>query len=407
MNLAAETTSSSAVFQRGLCPSAVGFAVLNTPQQRRFRRIILPVSTTNCRALAYFLGGVIPAKLAVLYVIGASIWPDSGGYIAFAGAILDQGKAFRPIDWIGGGATPPFLFRLAGYPLVLAGAELVSAENYAWVTVIFQVFLNVISVVLVFKVIAHLGFSIGQIIAVLTLYVFSDSLLLDNSILSDSIYSSLFNIVVFSLIGHAVGCWRLTLPGTLGLGFLWGFSTWTRDSGIYFTYIPAILALAGAKRVSGGFARRLSLLCAFLIVVFGMTGAYAALNKYRTGEYFFSITGVANWLHPIFAMAKYGYAWPFDGDDPVSEMAREGLPDYEYPTQLAFIQKLHTRCKCTPTELQSLLFSKYLATIAHHPFAYLRMVWRTFHISASPLCSPIRWRRSINSLSLEHQYNTN
>jgi hypothetical protein len=339
----------------------------------------LPVATTNCRAFAYFLGGVIPAKLAVLYLIGPSIWPDTGGYTAFAEAILDQGKAFRPTDWIGGPAIPPFVFRLAGYPLVLAAAELLSAENYTSITVIFQIFLNVVSVVLVFKVIARLGFSVGQIIAILTLYVFSDSLLFDNSILSDSIYSSLFNIVVFSLIGHAIGCWRLTLPGTLGLGFLWGFSTWTRDSGIYFTYVPAILILAGARRNGGGFARRLSFLCAFLIVVVGMTGAYAALNKYRTGEYFFSITGVANWLHPVFAMAKYGYARPFDGDDPVSEMLREGLPDYEYPTQLAFIQKLHTRCKCTPTELQSLLFSKYFATIVHHPFAYLRMVWRNFH----------------------------
>jgi hypothetical protein len=339
----------------------------------------LPVSTTNWRAFAYFLAAVIPAKLAVLYLIGPSIWPDTGGYTAFAEAILDQGRAFRPIDWISGSAAPPFVFRLAGYPLVLAGAGLLSVKNYASIIVIFQIFLNVISIVLIFKVIAYLRFSVGQIIAVLVLYVFSDSLLLDNSILSDSVYSSLFNIVVFSLIGHAIGCWRLTLLGALGLGFLWGFSTWTRDSGIYFTYVPVVLILAGAGRNAGGYPRRLSFLCIFLIVVIGMTGAYAALNKYRTGEYFFSITGVANWLHPVFAMAKYGYARPFEGDDPVSEMLREGLPDYEYPTQLAFIQKLHTRCKCTPTELQSLLFSKYLATVVHHPFTYLRMVWRNFH----------------------------
>src|ERR1700738_2133302 len=240
-------------------------------------------STKNRRVFACFVGIVIAAKLAALHFVGPSIWPDTAGYTAFAEAILYQGKAFRPLDWIGGPATPPFVFRLAGYPLVLAGAELLSAENYALIAVIFQIFLNVIAVVLVFKVIAHLGFSVGQIIAVLSLYVFSDSLLLDNSILSDSIYGSLFNIVVFSLIGHAIGCWRLTLLGTLGLGFLWGFSTWTRDSGIYFTYIPALLILAGARPSAGGFARRLSFLWAFLIVVVGMTGAYAALNKSRTG----------------------------------------------------------------------------------------------------------------------------
>ena len=118
----------------------------------------MAVSTTNCRAFGYFLAGVIPAKLAVLYLIGPSNWPDTAGYTAFAEAILDQGKAFRPIDWIGGPAAPLFVFRLAGYPLVLAGAELLSAENYALIAVIFQIFLNVISVVLVFNVIAHLGF---------------------------------------------------------------------------------------------------------------------------------------------------------------------------------------------------------------------------------------------------------
>src|SRR6202048_3604217 len=240
-------------------------------------------STKNRRVFACFVGIVIAAKLAALHFVGPSIWPDTAGYTAFAEAILDQGKAFRRIDWIGGPATPPFVCRLAGYPLVLAGAELLSAENYASIAVIFQIFLNVISVVLVFNVIAHLGFSVGQIIAILTLYVFSDSLLLDDSILSDSIYSSLFNIVVFLLVGHQTGCWRLTLLGISGLGFLWGLSTWTRDSGIYFTYVPAILILAGGGRFAGGFARRLGFLCAFLIVVVGMTGAYAALNKSRTG----------------------------------------------------------------------------------------------------------------------------
>ena len=55
------------------------------------------------------------------------------------------------------------------------------------------------------------------------MYVFSHFVLLDNSLLSDSIYASLFNIVLFSLLGHVVGGWRLTLLGALGLGLLWGF----------------------------------------------------------------------------------------------------------------------------------------------------------------------------------------
>jgi len=335
-------------------------------------------STQNCRAFGYFLGIVISAKLAVLYLIGPSTWPDTGAYISFADGIL-QGEAFHPIDWARGRAAPLFVFRMAGYPLVLAGAKILSPDHYASITVIFQVLLNIILVILIFEIAERLGFSRGQIVAMLTLYMFSDSFLLDNSLLSDSIYASLFNIVVFSLIGHVVGCWRLTLLGALGLGLLWGYSTWTRDSGIYFSYVPIILLCASARRISGGIGRRLSCLLVFVIVVIGMTGAYAALNKYRTGEYFFSITGIANWLHPVFGIAKYQYAMPFDGDDPVSEMVREGLPDYEYPTQLAFIERLHKRCECTPTQLQSLVFRKYLETVVHHPVAYLQLVWRNFH----------------------------
>ena len=160
-------------------------------------------STKNRRAFAYFLGAVIFAKFAVLYLIGPTIWSDTAGYIAFAEAILDQGKAFLPVDWIGGPAAPLFVLRMAGYPLVLAGAKLLSVGHYASVTVIFQIFLNIMSVVLVFKVVSHLAFPVSQIIAILALYLFSDSLFLDNSILSDSVYSSLFNIVVFALIGRA------------------------------------------------------------------------------------------------------------------------------------------------------------------------------------------------------------
>ena len=213
----------------------------------------------------------------------------------------------------------------------------------------------------------------------LGLYALSNSVLLDNSLLSDSIYASLFNIVLFSLLGHVVGGWRLTLLGALGLGLLWGFSTWTRDSGIYFTFLPVILLTAIAFRTSGDAMHRFSYLFAFTVVVAAMTGAYTALNKYRTGELFFSITGVENWLRPVFDMAQYKYATPFASDDLVSEEMRAGVPDYGYPAQLGFIERLHQRCQCTPTQLQSLVFAKYLSTVVHDPLAYCRLIWRNFH----------------------------
>jgi hypothetical protein len=336
-------------------------------------------SAPHRRAVLYFLAIVISGKLAILSLLGPSIWPDTGAYVSFADAILANGEAFHPIDWTGGSAAPPFVFRLAGYPLVLAVAKLLSPRYYGSITVIFQIFLNMLAVILIFRVADCLAFSVNQIIFALALYVFSDSFLFDNSLLSDSIYGSLFNIVIFSLIGHVVGCWRLTLAGTLGLGLLWGFSTWTRDSGIYFTYLPIILLTVIAFRTSGGVLPRLGHLLAFTAVVVAMVGAYAMLNKYRTGEFFFSITGVENWLRPVFDMAQYKYAEPFAGNDLVSETVRESMPEYGYTAQLEFIERLHKRCECTPTQLQSLVFAKYLSTVLHHPLAYIQTVWRNFH----------------------------
>ena len=40
---------------------------------------------------------------------------------------------------------------------------------------------------------------------------------------------------------------------------------------------------------------------------------------------------------------------------------------------------MHKRCGCTPTQLQSLVFAKYLSTVLHHPLAYIQIIWRNFH----------------------------
>ena len=338
----------------------------------------LRYTTLDNGQLVYFLGVVIAVKLAILSVVGPTIWPDTEAYVSFADAILN-GQAFRPIDWTVGPATPAFVFRLAGYPLVIAAAKLMSPLHYGQIAVILQISLNVLAMVLMFRVLDRLSFTITQAMFAIGLYAFSDSLLLDNSLLSDSVYSSFFNIVVFLLIGAAVDCWRLMPIGAAGLGLLWGFSAWTRDSGIYLTYLPIILLVAIARHATGSIRSRLGYVLVFTIVVLAATGAYAAFNKHRTGEFFFSITGVENWLRPVFDMARHKYADPFAGDDLVSQTVRAGMPDYEYPAQLALIERLHQRCECTPTQLQTIVFNKYLATVIRHPIAYLQVIWQNFH----------------------------
>jgi len=89
-------------------------------------------------------------------------------------------------------------------------------------------------------------------------------MLWDNSILPDSIYGSLFNIVLFGLLGHLLGCWRLTLGRSTGLAALWEYSVLTRDSGLYFSVLPIMLTIAIAIRSEDRFALRIGHLLVFV-----------------------------------------------------------------------------------------------------------------------------------------------
>jgi hypothetical protein len=336
----------------------------------------------------YLLLGATIVKISVLLINGPSIAKDSGDYVAYADAILDHGRAFAPVVW-GAEAVPPFIFRLPGYPLILAGAKLVSPEHYTFVAVIFQCLLNGAATYLIFRVTERLLQSSGAALLVTVLYIFSGSMLWDNSILSDSIYGSLFNIVVFGLLGHLIGCWRLTLGSSAGLAALWGYSVWTRDSGLYFTILPIMLTIVIAARSEGRFVRRIGHFLMFALVTGGMMGVYVMLNRYRTGEAFFSITGLENWLRPVFDMGRYSFAQPFMEDDLVSRTVRETMTEYGFQAQQHFIRTLHVRCQCTPTQEQSLVFAKYLWAIWYNPIAYLRVILRNFNYLVSLIADPV------------------
>jgi hypothetical protein len=343
----------------------------------------------------YLLLSAAIVKISVLVINGPSVHPDSDAYVTYADAILDYGRAFALVDW-GAEADPRFIFRLPGYPLILAGAKLVSPANYGCVVVIFQCVLNSVAVYLIFKVTERLFQSSGAALLVAAIYIFSESILLDNSILSDSIYCSLFNIVIFGLLGHLMGCWRLSLSGSAGLAALWGYSVLTRDAGLYFTVFPIILTIAIAVCGEDVFIRRrLGHFIIFALVTSAIVAMYVMLNRYRTGEIFFSIAGLKNWLHPISDMARHGYAQPFIGDDLVSVAAQETLRgDYGYEAQIRLVRRLHELCQCTPTQEQSLLFTKYLLVICNNPTAYLRVILTNFSSLQSIVADPV-W--TINS----------
>jgi len=338
--------------------------------------------------LAGLVAGVVAVKLAILALVGPSVSQDTPFYIIYADAILD-GSAFAPLAWTAASVSG-LVFRTAGYPLVLAAAKFVAPNFWAPLAIIVQIALGIIVLILVFRVAARLVRSTGWALTAALVFACSRALLWDNSLMSDGVYADLFNIVILSLLGDLLGCWRLSASKLAGLGVLWGYSLWTRDNGLYFTFLPLLLLLAGSLR--GGFDwRRLGRPIGFVVIVAAMVGGYSLLNLHRTGEAFFSLTGLQNYLRPLFDMRAYGYADPFTGDDLVSRTVRETMTANDYPAQMQFIAVLGERCHCTPTQLQSMAVAKFVAEATRHPVAYLRVIIRNFNYFdlASDLTDPI------------------
>jgi hypothetical protein len=75
-------------------------------RDRQFAIGYLRHTTLNCPTIAYFLGGVISIKLAVLFLVGPVIWPDTEAYISFADAILAHAQVFDNMGFAGGPAAP-------------------------------------------------------------------------------------------------------------------------------------------------------------------------------------------------------------------------------------------------------------------------------------------------------------
>lgn len=350
------------------------------------------VAGDRARGTALLLGVLLAAallKLILLLVVGASIQPDSPEYISLADGILAQGAVLQPFDF-SSAALPHPVFRMIGYPLIIAGAKLFSPIHWAALLVLLQGAVTLVTSAVVFSVLQRLFASTAAAAFTIILYLGSGSLLWDNSILSDSLYASFFNLVIFALLGDLIGRWRIGLAGILGLAVLWSYSLILRDSGTYFTILPLILLGARAWQRRDGWLA-LAPMALFIAVIVGTILAYMGFNHYRTGAWFFGITGVANWLRPVFDMAKYGYAQPFTGNDLVSTVMRSLPAEYEFPAQMRFLDTLHAQCRCTPLVLQTIVFEKFAATVAAHPFAYLAVIWRNINYLglASLLADPV------------------
>jgi hypothetical protein len=350
----------------------------------------LPVIERYGIQAALVLAVILALKLALLFWLGPSIFPDSGGYIAIGDSIVSGTHWLDDSGW-GTGPTPTPILRPYGYPLLIALAKLVAAGQFSYALAILQCIASVAALAVVAAVLP--GFVQAPFLrhAIIVLAAASGSSLFDIAILSDSLYASLFTTVIFLIVADFTNRFRLGPLACAALGAAWGYSIWLRESGLYFAALPLLgLAIAGwlrglrAAAIAGSLA-------AFMAPVLGLVALHIAWNAQRTGHTFLSVGDAINWLWPSFNIAAMGLADPFDGTDIVSRSARgrEIGQDLVGMNQLMMI--LWQDQGLEPHQIAHVTFAHFVAVVRHHPLAYLASVARNlqFERLANYLLNPL------------------
>jgi hypothetical protein len=315
---------------------------------------------------AWLVGAAALAKLGLLLRFGALPSDDTAAYVRLAEALRHDPLIWSSVPGWHSQALPLYAFRPYGYPALIALAQIVAGSRFGVLLVLAQIALSLLVGSMLFdrclQATPRARWIAGTAVG---FYFCSVTLLWDQSILSDSLFSSLFNIVILTL---AAG--RTRRVGTMALlGLAWSGALLLREVGLYLTIVP--LALCFMLPRAGRWQRITALLAPILVV----TSLYAAWNQQRTGTAFLSITGVANYLRPSFDLTTMGLATPFDGDDPLSRIVRLHPDEYGFPDQLLLLQQIHDGLDLdSPLALQTLEFRYYRSMITRFPVAYGRYV---------------------------------
>ena len=224
-------------------------------------------------------------KIALLVILGPIHMPDSNGYQRFADLIVAGDGWFTTVD-LAGPIRPLTAFRVAGYPLLLAAAKRIAPVHWDWIVVAIQMLLSLVATTFLFRLASRLCGSVALGLFAAAAYGLGLSLVMDQSIVTDSLNSSLLVIVA----AHAgIGILERRTPHVLemlGLGILVLLAFLLREAGSYlqFLYWPLILFWAAADGRSGGWLRPALLMLVFAAPMFVGVEAYEDMEPDALGR---------------------------------------------------------------------------------------------------------------------------
>lgn len=313
---------------------------------------------------------IIIFKLAVLVIWGPGIAPDTGGYTRFAAMILEG------TDWLSNAgledsAMPTTVFRIAGYPIFIALAQLISVENWQWIVVLSQFALSAVSLFSLSRLIYVLGMRPWLGVFCLLATGLSFSLLLDNMILTDSFAASFFVIVlsenaIATLRGRSLGFTQaLLFGGLLTLAFL------VREGVAILSTLFVVPFLVRAFVADNKRWQSLVAVAVFFVPVVLATQVYMSWNESRTGYRFITSGGQTVYLQGLVDAAEKDRRI-FSGDEPIEVVARDYVKDYAFSEVLAIQASLFSEGFVAP-ELANISKQKYFESWLEYPGSMLRM----------------------------------
>ncbi len=207
-----------------------------------------PVSSAATLAVALLAG--VPALLA-LAVFGVIETPDSPGYVAYA-AQLREGAIPTGLALLREAPAPVTLFRMGGYPALLAAAQWALPEGWRLATVLQQVVAGTALAAGAFQTALGLGATRFRAAVAALLPTLGFSVVVQLCILTDALYASLAAGAALLLAA------RPGMRGAWLAGAMLAAATTLREATplLALAYLPLAWIGAPAPRRDGATARR-------------------------------------------------------------------------------------------------------------------------------------------------------
>jgi len=375
-------------------------AVEDRWQGRRFR--FRPV---DLRILAALILLALCARLPLLAIYGPVKAPDSDDYIRYADTIL---SGILNLQQLASGMAPMTVFRVIGYPAVIAAAKLVAGADWPWLIVGLQTALTFAATVMLYRVMLLLCGSRPWAFAAGLIYSLSMPLVFDQMILTDSLAASLLIFCACWLAEPILTRRPLNIATALSAGLVLAAAFLIREANIYLAGV-GILPLAVAAVCADCWPsrpwrlwrvvswRRTGMLLLTVLPLLVAWQGYRMWNAQRLGVPVVTTAAQTTILQAMAIAAAHDPA-VFDRGHIFDRVAAETFTTYSFDEIWKINTRLHDEYGMTADRIASAAYASYFRAWRHHPLA---MIWiPLYHVRMSVALSPFQPFGSVRLLHL-------